>query len=148
MLLFQNFLTAAADTASDVVEAAGEAAAGAVEAVGEVAGEAASVSVDAMELTADQLNEMFANQVPQVSAITPVAIGVLVVYAALCIGLVVVILSQKKRSANPGGSTGIGGTYWDKNKGRSAEGKMELITKWGICAFMSLAFIISLNLIK
>lgn len=66
------------------------------------------------------------------------------VYAVVCLGLIVLILSQKKRSASFGNGMSGGTTYWDKNKGRSMEGKMDLYTKWGIGIFMALTFIITL----
>ena len=52
-----------------------------------------------------------------------------------CFALIGAILLQKKRSAGGVGSiAGMGNvadTYWDKNKGRSAEGTLELWTKLG-----------------
>jgi len=54
-------------------------------------------------------------------------------YIAGCIGLMAVILLQKKRSAGMGSVAGMGNadTYWDKNKGRSLEGNLERWTKIG-----------------
>lgn len=54
-----------------------------------------------------------------------------VVYILGCIALVAVILMQKKSSQGLGTVAGMGnaGTYWDKNKGRSVEGKLEKWTK-------------------
>ena len=54
-------------------------------------------------------------------------------YTLICLALMTVVLLQKKRSAGLGASmAGMGstpGTYWDKNKGRSREGKLEKYTK-------------------
>lgn len=48
-----------------------------------------------------------------------------------CVALVATILLQKKNSQGLGTVAGMGnaGTYWDKNKGRSIEGRLENYTK-------------------
>ncbi len=53
------------------------------------------------------------------------------VYIVGCLALISMILMQKKRSAGLGGMTGMGASqnYWDKNKSRSFEGKLEKYTK-------------------
>ncbi|MCL2593683.1 MAG: preprotein translocase subunit SecG [Defluviitaleaceae bacterium] len=59
-------------------------------------------------------------------------IAVSILFMLLCVGLIAVVLMQKKRSAGLGGGmTGAGGqqTYWDKNKGRSLEGNLEKVSK-------------------
>lgn len=70
-----------------------------------------------------------------------------VLYILFCIGLVTLILIQKKRtnglSGLAGGSLGMD-TYWDKNKGRTFEGKLELYTKIGIGVLFIATFAISL----
>jgi len=66
-----------------------------------------------------------------------------IVYVIGCGALVGAILLQKKRSAGGMGSiAGMGSvsdSYWDKNKGRSAEGTLEKWTEIGavIIAIMS-----------
>ncbi len=69
-----------------------------------------------------------------------------VAYGVVCVVLIALILSQKKRSAafGNGMSSGQPQSYWDKNKGRSQEGKMDFYTKCGIGLFMVLTFIIAL----
>jgi len=57
-----------------------------------------------------------------------------VLFIAVCIGLTIVILLQKKSSQGLGSIAGMGNTsdrYWDKNKARSYEGKLETYTKIG-----------------
>ena len=56
-----------------------------------------------------------------------------ILFIALCIGLTVVILLQKKSSHGMGSIAGMGNsdTYWDKNKSRSIEGTLEKYTKIG-----------------
>ncbi len=71
--------------------------------------------------------------------------GLYVVYAIFCVGLIVLVLSQKKRSAAFGNGMGSSAqTYWDKNKGRSMEGKLDLYTKIGIAIFIIFTFVITL----
>lgn len=59
-----------------------------------------------------------------------------------CVLLVTVILMQKKKASGisgaiAGGGAAAGSTYWDKNKGRSAEGQLERYTKiLGISFFL------------
>ena len=54
-------------------------------------------------------------------------------YILGCIGLMTIILMQKKRSGGIGSVAGMGNadTYWDKNKGRSLDGTLEKWTKIG-----------------
>lgn len=55
-----------------------------------------------------------------------------IVYMLICFLLITFILLQKKRSAGLGaGMAGMGSeqTYWDRNKGRSMEGKLEKYSK-------------------
>ena len=57
-----------------------------------------------------------------------------VLYILGCLVLVAAILLQKKRTAGLGSIAGMGNssdTYWDKNKKRSKEGRLEKWTKIG-----------------
>jgi len=65
--------------------------------------------------------------------LSPVYVILNVLFIALCIGLTVVILLQKKSSHGLGSIAGMGNsdTYWDKNKARSLEGSLEKYTKIG-----------------
>lgn len=64
---------------------------------------------------------------------SPLYIILGVLYIAACIGLMAIILLQKKRSGGIGSVAGMGNadTYWDKNKGRTLEGTLEKWTKIG-----------------
>jgi len=56
------------------------------------------------------------------------------------------ILMQKKKNAGlSAGVTGMGqgDTYWDKNKSRSLEGKLERYTKIAGAVFMVLALVLN-----
>ena len=65
---------------------------------------------------------------------SPIYIILNILFIAVCIALTVVILLQKKSSQGLGSIAGMGNTsdrYWDKNKARSYEGKLERYTKIG-----------------
>jgi len=52
-----------------------------------------------------------------------------VIFAIVCIALVIVVLMQKGRDSGLGALTGSSDTYWSKNKGRSREGMMIIATR-------------------
>ena len=71
-----------------------------------------------------------------------------VVFLIISVALVVVVLLQEGESAGLSSSiSGGSGTFWEKNKGRSAEGKIVLATKILAVAFIVLALVLNLNLI-
>jgi len=67
-----------------------------------------------------------------------------VVFALLCLALMGVILLQKKRASGLGTMGGMAPTqsYWDKNRGRSAEGKLENYTKIIAALFLILSLVL------
>ena len=68
-----------------------------------------------------------------------------VVFLIICVALMVIVLLQEGKSAGLTGSiSGASETYWGKNKGRSAEGKLEKLTKYGVILFMVLALILNI----
>ena len=76
---------------------------------------------------------------------SPVYIILSVVLALSCLCMIVAILMQKKRQAGFSGNVGgMGGdkTYFDKNKGRTWEGKLEKYTKFLGGFFMILSLVI------
>jgi len=79
---------------------------------------------------------------------SPMFMMLALVYIVVCTGLMTVILLQKKRSAGLGASmSGMGSTpstYWDKNKGRSMEGKLEKYTKILGAVFMILSLVLTM----
>ena len=70
------------------------------------------------------------------------------VYIVGCIGLITIILLQKKKTSGMGSLSGAGApqTYWDRNKGRSMEGMLERYSKIGGVAFF--VFSILLTVVK
>ena len=70
-----------------------------------------------------------------------------IILAVVCIAVNIMILMQNKRSAGLSGvvsGMNTGGTYYDKNKGRSREGMLERYSKLGGFLFMLLCLVLSL----
>ena len=69
-----------------------------------------------------------------------------ILYLIGCVGLMTIILLQKKRASGVGSIAGMGNTdtYWDKNKGRTLEGTLEKWTKLGGVAILLLTIVICL----
>lgn len=71
-----------------------------------------------------------------------------IVFLVIAVVLTVIVLMQEGRSAGlPGSISGIADTYWGKNKGRSIEGKLELVTKILAVLFVVLAAVLSFGII-
>lgn len=69
-----------------------------------------------------------------------------ILFCISCVILTVTVLGQEGNSQGLGSVNGMAETYWGKNKGRSMEGTLELVTKIAAFAFMILA--LALNIIK
>ena len=69
-----------------------------------------------------------------------------VIFVVACIVLTAIVLLQEGKSAGlTGAISGAGETYWGKNKARSMEGKLDLITKISAVTFMVLAILLDLG---
>ena len=66
-------------------------------------------------------------------------------YVVICIALTIVVIMQEGKSAGLGAISGMADTYWGKNKGRSMEGKLELITKVLATLFIVISLVLNLN---
>ncbi|MCL2617149.1 MAG: preprotein translocase subunit SecG [Defluviitaleaceae bacterium] len=84
---------------------------------------------------------------------SPIFIALSIVYIVLCVGLITIILMQRKRQAGLGaglsggagaGSGNSGGSFWDKNKKNTVEGKLETYTKVGGALFFALSMALGL----
>ena len=62
------------------------------------------------------------------------------------VALTVLVLMQEGKSASLGTIAGAAETYWGKNKGRSAEGRMVKITIILCVIFFVLALLLNMNL--
>lgn len=69
-----------------------------------------------------------------------------ILFVLVCIVLSVVVLLQEGKSGLGSLAGGNNETFWGKNKGRSAEGKLALITKILAVAFLLLALLLNMNL--
>lgn len=70
---------------------------------------------------------------------------VTVLYALICIALIVVVIMQEGKQAGLGAISGMADTYWGKNKGRSIEGKLEMATKILGALFILLSVVLNLS---
>lgn len=69
---------------------------------------------------------------------------VTVVFILIGLALAIIVLMQEGKSAGLSGSiSGTSDTYWSKNKGRSAEGKLVRLT--GFLTFLFFLFAAVLN---
>lgn len=79
----------------------------------------------------------------EVRTVSTLAIVLSVVLFVDSLFLIGIVLLQKGKAAGLSGA--IGGaaeTFWDKNKARSMEGKLELFTKLAAALFIILAFVL------
>lgn len=79
---------------------------------------------------------------------TPMYTVVAIAYFVIALALIIVIMAQEKKSAGLGGGmSGMGAspqTYWDKNKGRSLEGKLHNYTKILGALFIILSLVLTI----
>ena len=75
----------------------------------------------------------------------PGYIALIIVYIIVCITMTVIVLMQEGKNAGISSLTGSADTYWSKNKGRSAEGKLVLITRILAAIFIILSLILAMN---
>ena len=69
-----------------------------------------------------------------------------ILFVLVCIVLSVVVLLQEGKSGLGSLAGGNNETFWGKNKGRSAEGKLATITKVLAVVFFLLALLLNMNL--
>ena len=68
-----------------------------------------------------------------------------IAFIVISVAVVGIVLIQDGESGGLTGSISGGGeTFWSKNKDRSAEGKIEKVTKYLVIAFMVLALLLNL----
>ena len=69
-----------------------------------------------------------------------------VVFILISVALTVIILAQEGKSAGLGALAGSSETYWNKNKGRSAEGMKKRITMILVVLFILLSVVLNLGI--
>lgn len=70
---------------------------------------------------------------------------VTVLYVLVCVALIAVVIMQEGKQGGLGALSGSTETYWSKNKGRSIEGKLELITKVLAVLFVVISIVLNMN---
>ena len=68
-----------------------------------------------------------------------------VIFLIICVAMIVIVLMQEgDQSGLTSSISGGSGTFWEKNKGRSAEGKLEKLTKYAAVLFFVLALVLNI----
>ena len=68
-------------------------------------------------------------------------IVVSIVYIIVSVALVILVLMQEGKAQGLGSIAGAAETYWGKNKGRSMEGKLEMVTRILAILFIGLSIL-------
>lgn len=68
-----------------------------------------------------------------------------IIFIIVSIAITIIVLMQEGKSAGLGAISGMAESYWGKNKGRSMEGKLLVITRILGVAFIVLAAILNIN---
>lgn len=71
-------------------------------------------------------------------------IFVSIIFVLIGIVLAAIILMQEGRTQGLGAISGMADSYFGKAKGRTMEGLLQKVTKWGAVAFLALAFVLNL----
>ena len=75
-----------------------------------------------------------------------IRIFLMIVFVIVCVVLTVIVLMQESKSSGLSGTiAGAADTYWGRNKGRSAEGKLGILTRCLVAAFLVIALILNIN---
>ena len=75
-----------------------------------------------------------------------IRIFLMIVFVIVCVVLTVIVLMQESKSSGLSGTiAGAAATYWGRNKGRSAEGKLVILTRCLVAAFLVIALILNIN---
>lgn len=71
---------------------------------------------------------------------------IMIIFTIVSFTLTIIVLMQEGKSAGLSGAiNGIADSYWGKNKGRSYEGKLVLVTKILAIGFLLMAIILNIN---
>lgn len=68
-----------------------------------------------------------------------------IIFIIVCVALSLIVLMQEGKSAGLGAISGAAESYWGKNKGRSMEGKLVMITRVLAIAFIVLAVVLNIS---
>lgn len=69
-----------------------------------------------------------------------------IVFIIICVTLSALVLLQEGKTQGLGAISGAAETYWGKNKGRSMEGMLVVLTRVLSIAFIALALVLNLTL--
>ncbi len=75
-----------------------------------------------------------------------VRIFLMIVFVLVSIALTIIVLMQESKASGLSGTiAGAADSYWGRNKARSAEGKLVLITRCLVIAFLLIALVLNMN---
>lgn len=75
-----------------------------------------------------------------------IRIALMGIFILVCICITVIVLMQESKQTGLSGTiSGAADSYWGKNKGRSMEGKLVMITRVLAIAFVVIAAILNMN---
>ena len=77
---------------------------------------------------------------------TNIEIALAVALIALSLIMTFVVLMQEGKSAGLGTIAGAADTFWQKNKARSAEGRLVLFTKIGVALMLIISVVLDLGI--
>ncbi len=69
----------------------------------------------------------------------------MVIFILISIVLTVIVLMQEGKSAGLGAISGAADTYWGKNKGRSMEGRLVMVTRLLVILFLVIAGVLNIG---
>lgn len=70
-----------------------------------------------------------------------------IIYIIVCIAAVVVVLMQEGKDGGLSALSGSSDTYWSKNKNRSKEGALVMITRVVFVLFIALSVLLNTKLL-
>lgn len=68
-----------------------------------------------------------------------------IVFVLVCVVSVILVLLQEGKSAGLGAIAGAAESYWGKNKGRSMEGRLVMITRVMVVLFLVIAAVLNIG---
>ena len=70
----------------------------------------------------------------------------MIIFLIVCVALTFLVLMQEGKQQGLGAIGGMADSYWGKNKGRSMEGRLVMITRILAILFMVLSVVLNLSI--
>ncbi len=73
-------------------------------------------------------------------------IALTIIFVIVCVAMIILVMMQEGKDAGLGSLSGTTSeTYWDKNKGRSRQGKLVKSTVVAAVLFIVIALVLNMN---